>query len=457
LPQHKSHIDPSRSVRLKFLFVTNFTRVATLAACFVCWIASAQTARKQASKDSASDHKLVSIHVTGSQRYSREEITAACGLTIGSNATEDDFKKATQGLGETGLFSNISYSFAYSPAGTKLDLQLTDSDKMVPARFENFVWFSDQELIAKIHESLPLFRGQVPVGGDFSDQVSDSLQALLLQHSLAARADYIRDAQENDGPIVAVNFRVTGINLRVHELTVPNASPAEQAALSAAAKKLEGAEYLRSQVVLFAKATLLPIYRERGFLKANFSDPQTKVFQDDPTDTQVDIALPVNPGLQYKTGKFTWDGNTAFPAEKLQSLIRLQPGQPANAVQLDWDLEAIHKLYGTVGRMTESVTPEAEFDDAASSVAYKFHVHEGEVFHLGDVDIQGLDSKLTDRVRDAWTLQAEDPYDSGYAKRFVDQAWKLLPSNPNWTVSIHEGVNEKDKTVDVTLRYGQKP
>jgi outer membrane protein assembly factor BamA len=436
--------------------VTNSNRTATLAVCFACLVASAQT-RKPAPKDSANDHKLISVRVTGSQRYSPPEIIAACGLKIGGAAREDDFKKATEELGETGLFTNISYSFAYSSDGTKLDVQLADNDKLVPARFENFVWFSDQDLTAKIHEILPLFRGQVPVGGNFSDQVSDALQALLLQRSLAARADYVREAESDDGPITAINFRVTGVNIQVHEASVPNASPAEQAALAAACKKLAGTEYLRSQVTLFAKATLLPVYRERGFLKATFSDPQTKVLQEDQGDTQVDLALPVNPGIQYKTGKLTWDGNTAFPAEKLQSLIRLQPNQPANAVQLEADLEAVHKLYGTVGRMTAAVTPEAEFDDTTASVAYKFHVHEGEVFHLGDLDIQGLDSKLTDRVRDAWTLQPEDPYDSGYAKRFVDQSWKLLPSNPNWTVNIHEGVNEKDKTVDVTLRYGQKP
>jgi outer membrane protein assembly factor BamA len=436
--------------------VTNSNRTATVAVCFACLVASAQT-RKPASKDSANDHKLISVRVTGSQRYSPEEIIAACGLKIGSAATEDDFKKATEELGETGLFTNISYSFAYSSDGTKLEVQLADNDKLVPARFENFVWFSDQDLTAKVHEILPLFRGQVPVGGNFSDQVSDALQALLLQHSLGARADYIREAEGDDGPITAINFRVTGVNIQVHEASVPNASPAQQAALAAACKKLAGTEYLRSQLTLFAKATLLPVYRERGFLKATFSDPQTKVLQQDQGDTQVDLALPVNPGLQYKTGKLTWDGNTAFPAEKLQSLIRLQPNQPANAVQIEADLEAVHKLYGTVGRMTAAVTPEAEFDDTTGSVAYKFHVHEGEVFHLGDLDIQGLDSKLTDRVRDAWTLQPEDPYDSGYAKRFVDQSWKLLPSNPNWTVNIHEGVNEKDKTVDVTLRYGQKP
>jgi len=79
------------------------------------------------------------------------------------------------------------------------------------------------------------------------------------------------------------------------------------------------------------------------------------------------------------------------------------------------------------------------------------------VFHLGDVDIQGVDAKLADRLRDAWTLRETDPYDSSYPKRFIEQSWKLLPTGLNWTVSIHEALNEKDQTVDVSLRYGLKP
>jgi outer membrane protein assembly factor BamA len=216
-------------------------------------------------------------------------------------------------------------------------------------------------------------------------------------------------------------------------------------------------DYLHSQVTLYAKATLLPIYRERGFLKASFSELRTKVFKEDQDETQVDLALPVNSGPLFKTGKFEWDGNTAFPSARLQTLIHAQLAQPANAVQLETDLEEIHKLYGTVGHMTATVIPQPEFDDTTGSVAYKLHVHEGEVFHLGDLEIQGVDPKLADRLQDAWTLRPTDPYDSSYPKRFIDQSWKLLPPNLNWTVSIHEGVNEKDSTVDVTLRYGQKP
>lgn len=417
---------------------------------------STQTARKPAPKQSASDHKLISIRVTGSQRFTPEEIIAASGLKIGDSATEDDFKKATNELGATGLFTDISYSYVYSGTGTKVDLQLADTDKVVPARFENFVWFSDADLIAKIHQREPLFKGVVPVGGNLSDQVSDALQSLLLQRSLSAHANYVREGQGDNGPIDAVNFRADDMNIRIHSVSFPGAPAAEQTALSAAARKLERRDYLRSDVNGYAKAALLPVYLERGFLKASFSEPQAKVAEENSDGIEVDVTLPSTPGRQYKVSSFTWSANTAFPTDRLQSMIHGQPGQSANAVQLKADLEAVQTLYGTRGYMTASVKPEPDFDDANSSVAYHLEVHEGEVFHLGDLEIAGTDQKTVDRLRNAWTLTPTDPYDSSYPKRFLKESWKLLPTTTDWTVSFHEGVNDKDKTVDVSIRYSKK-
>src|ERR1051325_709836 len=103
--------------------------------------------------------KLSSIKITGSQRYTNEEILGTTGLQIGKPVNEDDFKKATEQLGQTGLFSNASYSYTYSSDGAKLDLQLSDNDQLVPARFDNFVWLSDKELMDKLRERVPLFKG----------------------------------------------------------------------------------------------------------------------------------------------------------------------------------------------------------------------------------------------------------------------------------------------------------
>jgi outer membrane protein assembly factor BamA len=138
-------------------------------------------------------------------------------------------------------------------------------------------------------------------------------------------------------------------------------------------------------------------------------------------------------------------------------MIHDKPGDLANTTQLQSDLEAIHHLYGTVGYMIESAKLTPQFDEAAHTVVYQIAIHEGDVFHLGDLDIQGLDPKATDRLRDAWALRETDPYDTTYPKRFFEQTVKLLSRDVTWTISIHEGVNEQDKTVDVTLRYGIRP
>jgi len=130
----------------------------------------------------AVDSKLIEIKVTGSKRFTPEEIAAASGLPLGATADDEVFRKAARQLGETGAFNNIAYSFTYSSAGTRLAFQVTDADKFVPAHFNDFVWFTDQELLQKVHERAPLFSGELPTSGRLPDQVSDILQAMLVEN-----------------------------------------------------------------------------------------------------------------------------------------------------------------------------------------------------------------------------------------------------------------------------------
>src|SRR5215469_11568030 len=109
--------------------------------------ARAQSSGKSFDQLPASNRQLIAVTVSGSKRYPESDALAASGLQIGTTVTEDDFKKAARRLGDLGVFSNIAYNYSYSSAGTKLILQVTDVDKFVPVRFEDFVWFSDEELM----------------------------------------------------------------------------------------------------------------------------------------------------------------------------------------------------------------------------------------------------------------------------------------------------------------------
>ena len=132
----------------------------------------------------------------------------------------------TQQLGETGAFSNVAYTFQFSPEGMKLELQVTDSDRFVPARFENFVWLSEKELLEKLQASVPLFQGQLPVTGKLIDDVSDVLQTLAIEHKLKGRVDFLRLGPA-DGPIEAFEFSITGEDIRIRQIEFPGAGSAE--------------------------------------------------------------------------------------------------------------------------------------------------------------------------------------------------------------------------------------
>jgi outer membrane protein assembly factor BamA len=400
-----------------------------------------------------SAYKLIAVNVKGTH-YKPEDVIAAAGLHLGDDVTEENFKTATATLGETGLFTNITYAYSYSPAGTKLDLELADNTELVPIRFENFVWYPDQELSDKLRAQLVLFEGKVPVSRSMIDQVAGVLSGLLTPRNPHLHATYLRLAPSPDSPkIDSVVFSVSGVPIEIRRLVFVGASSAFTAPLAELAKRVEGGDYVRSKLKLFAGIDARSVYLQHGCLKADFREAQLDVVSESPDKIIVDAKVPVVEGLQYKLAAIQWAGDGSFPAGKVQPLIHLSPGHPVNAIQMDGDLSSVRKLYGTQGYLKVRITPEPEFNDSESSVSYTLVVQQGDQYHLGEVDFQGVDDKAKARLREDWRLGEGEPFDASYGERFIKESWRDLPTGVHWNIKYHESVNESDKTVDVTLMY----
>jgi outer membrane protein assembly factor BamA len=438
--------------------------ISSLLIILLCFSAAAQTQPSTANRPLPStSYKLIAVKVTGSQRFTSEEVAAASGLPVGTIAHEEDFKKAARQLGESGAFSNIAYTFNYSSAGTKLEFQVTDADKFVPARFSDFVWFTDEELLQKAHERIPLFKGELPATGRLPDQVSDVLQAMLVENGIPGHVDYLRNNGKSE-QLESIVYNVAGVSIRIHNVEFPGAGAGELPLLQSAAEKLVDREYTRDFMANFTDRALLPIYREHGYLKVSCAPAQPKVVKpaaSEPSDnrtkpTFVDVTFQVTPGSQYRLVRCDWSGNKTIPSDALDSFLHAKPGQTANIVQLENDLGAVRELYGSRGYILATIKGDAEFDDAAGTVAFHLVVNEGNVFHMGELEFRGIDNNLTARLRAAWKLRPGDVYDSTYLKQFLPQARKLLPANLDWEVSTHVTALTGTATVDVDLQYTAK-
>ena len=440
------------------------SRVMRLVLCLSLFLSAAagQKQTTSAGQASAAAYKLIGLKVTGTARYTDTEILAASGLQMGQNAADGDFKEAVQLLGDSGLFSSVVYSYSSSSAGVRLELQLADTDKskLVPAQFENFVWFTDDELHTALQRSVPLFKQLLPLTGNLTERVSEALQALLTAKQFPGRVDFLRNTEESSDALNAIVYRVEEVTIRIRNVEFPGASPEQAALLTNAGRRLTGAEYLRSSLAAAAKLDLLPVYLQRGYLKAAFGPSDARVVPHLPaadaqgaSELQVDAIVPVTPGRIYSSSSVDWKGTSAIAISEVAPLIHMPAGQPADAVRLLRDLESVDKLYRSRGYMTVQVKPDAQFDDEKSTVHYDLNIVEGGLYRMGELEIAGLDTQAKARMQAAWHLREGQPYNADYPKKFVDETEQLLPRAVRWAVSIHESRDAKDKTVDVEIRF----
>jgi outer membrane protein assembly factor BamA len=399
-------------------------------------------------------YKLLSIHVKGLDHFKEDQIIAASGLHLGQFAGENDFQRAVQVLGDTGMFSNLVYSYQYSTAGCNLELQVTENDKLIPIVFDNFVWFSDQELLDLLRTRVPLFEGQLPSGGNLAEKVSSALDALLTERKIAGKTEYLQSAGLN-GPIESYDYKVTFHAVVIRNAEFPGAAASEIPALQAAAKQIVGKDYLRSAMREQEKFSLMPVYLSRGYLKAKFSDSQAKVAQDG-AQTLVDVSFPVTPGIQYKLAELEIAGYRVFPVEPLRDLIHLKIGEPANAIQLEEDVRAVQRLYGTKGYMEAQIHPEPTMDDGTASVRYRVNLVEGDQYHMGDLKIDGLPDDAAKRMVTQWQMKRGDPFDDSYVARFFKVMYGDASLQRSYNLIPKQAADPQSKTVSVFLHFVPK-
>ena len=399
-------------------------------------------------------HQLIAIHVRGLNRFQPDQVTRGAGLRLGQLVDEAALKQASDRLGETGLFTRVHYTYRYSSAGCELEMEVEENDKLLPVTFENLVWFSDPELVELAGARLPLFRGLLPLAGKLSDQLAEALKATLASRGIAGEIDYL-PVEDSTGSIASIAFRLSGHPILTHAIDFVGASAAESADLAAAARPLLGQPYLRTTIAVASRSSFSDVYQERGYLKAKFSAPQTKIVEDG-AQTQVDVSIPVSPGREYRFSGVRITDNRVFASEELERRIRLKVGEPANAVELKENVGEMERLYGTKGYIAARIDPSPELDEAAATVGYVLKVSEGDLYRMGELRIEGLGDYAAELISRQWQMKSGEPFDQTYIDRFFKVSYRDIGLGSSWKVLPEQSISEKDKTVSVTLRFMPK-
>jgi outer membrane protein assembly factor BamA len=356
--------------------------------------------------------KIAKIETEGLQALTTETVITSSGLKIGETFSVDALDAAAERLLSSGLFKKVGYRTRNVAGDVTITFQLEEAKgQLSPVVFDNFIWFSDDELAAAIKREVPSFNGSAPDTGNTNDAIKKALQNLLAERKLPGEVEYNLTEREH-------LFRVTGVPMKICTLHFPGAQSVSEEKLIEATHSSMDLEYSRQSAQTFPRFGLYPIYRELGHLRASFGEPVAKPATKAGCEG-VDLTIPVNEGAVYSWVKAEWFGNQVLSTKELDDTLGMKAGEVANGKKFDTGLKEVQKAYGKHGHVGARLNAAAEFDEGAPKVTFKIAISEGPQYRMGTIEFKGFTANDTAMLGKKWSLKSNEVYDQSYVGEFL--------------------------------------
>jgi outer membrane protein assembly factor BamA len=423
-----------------------------------------QVTPARARQATAQSIRLERIEFKGLERVKESEALEKSGLKVGQSVSIDELDAVANSLLASGLFKNLSYSIKGKTDSAVLTFTVVEQTWAMPVAFDNFVWFTDDELREAIKRKVPAFDGTAPESGNVTEQIKQALQDLLRERKIEGTVEYNLSADVS-GRKVEHLFGVKGSGLRVCKINYVGARAMSEELLVQKSGGIFDNDYSRAYIRGFVESNLLPLYRERGYLRASFADPKAKPDSTPECEKGVALTMYVDEGSIYVWDKAAWEGAQALTAQELDAALGMRNREIANAVKIEKGLAAVRRAYGRKGYLGARVRASADYDDSNRSVAYSFQVEEGPQYTMGDLTINGLSETDTNNLRGRWALLHGEPYDEGYVERFVKKnvpefvkdALRAGTVMPPMKIESKTTPDQEKHAVNVTLEFKPDP
>jgi outer membrane protein assembly factor BamA len=396
------------------------------------------------------------IEFVGLKKVTPPQATETSGLKVGDLFTPEIVDAAAEKLMQSGLFKKLSYRVRTADNEATVIFEVEEQSRNLPVVFENFVWFSDEEIARAIRQDVPFFDGTAPEAGTTTDKIAAALQRLLSQKQITGHVEHLPYSNMATGR-QEILFTIEGIKIPVCSLHFPGASVISEAELIKASQALLKADYSRKDAGGFANYTLFPLYRHLGYLRAQFKEPSAA--PEERCAGGVALTIPVDEGVVYSWDAVDWAGNQALTKEDLTTALGMKTGEVADGLKIDKGLKEVRKAYGKRGYVGASFKESSEFDDATRRVSYRFSVIEGQRYFMGNLSVNGLPPAEVDRLKAKWMLGSNAVFDESYFDDFRQTGLRefmtglMQRTGSRAKIEVEMKPNASKQTVDVIISF----
>ena len=421
------------------------------------------------------------ITIDGVKNYDERLLIGLSGLTEGQKIEipSEEITKAVKRYWRNGLFSNVAISVD-SLVGDScyLHIQLTQRPRISEINYNGVKKNEKDDLkekmgLVKDNQLTPnmIDRAKILAQRYFTEKGYKNAEINIVQRDDAGAPDkiivdvnverkdkvkinhiYITGNESLSTKKIKGNIISNGVLKKIHEK--------HSMAGWFRSKKFVEAKYKE------AKDNLLVKYGEMGYRDAIILSDSVVPFN----EQDVNIYINVEEGQKYFVRNIEWVGNTLYPTEVLNELLRMKGGDVYNQKllneRLSTDEDAVSNLYYNNGYVFSKIDP-VETNIVGDSVDLEMRIYEGPQAHISHVRISGNDRVYENVVRrelrnkpgDLFSREAlmrsyREIASLGHFDENIDP--KVEPDRTNGTVDINWGLTSKSNDqIEFSLGYGQ--
>ncbi len=372
--------------RLLFIFIMLWTTIG---------ISFAQETPEISYGSSAREYEIADITVSGADNYEDFVIIGFSGLKVGQKVKipGDDITKSIKRFWKQGLFSDVEISATKIEDGKVwLNIALKVQPKINKIEFHGFKKAEQ----TKIEPKISLVKGG-QITPNKVNRTRDIIKKEFIEKGFLNTEVKILERPADGGMTDVDIVLIKNGRVKIKELNVignkalsfnkinwvmKKTNPKGKLFTFFRTKKYIEDKYKEDKVALIDK------YNELGYRDARIlSDSVSKI-----NDKFVRVSLNLEEGKKYYFGDITWVGNTLYPSEYLQQLLRIKRGDVYNQKylndRLSNDEDAVSNLYLDNGYLFFSIDP-VEVRVDGDTIDLEMRMYEGAQATINNINITG--------------------------------------------------------------------
>jgi len=351
------------------------------------------------------------IRVEGVQRTEAGTIFNYLPIKVGDRVTDERISDAVKALYATGFFRDVRLE----AQGDVLVVAVQERPTISSITYVGNKEF-DTDTIKKALKDIGIAEARIFDRSALERAEQELKRQYITRGKYAANVQTTVTPQERNR--VAINFTIDeGDSAKIARINIVGARAfTEKQLLSEMTLTTPGwltwytknDQYSKQKLSADLEA-LRSFYQNRGYLEFNVDSTQVSI---SPDKDDIFITLNITEGPLFTVGDVRVAGDLVVPADDLERLIRVKPGEVFSRERLQASAKSISDRLGAEGYAFANVNAVPELDRAKQTASFTFFVDPGRRAYVRKINISG-NAKTRDEVIRREFRQLEDAWYDG--------------------------------------------